>query len=153
MEFVWRDVGKDEEAEVVALFRGEDMRFADVQGSFCDFCRYWQDEIGEDFFVKTIYLGDVLVAAIAFSRSVDGVYTFLEFVVVPQHREKWLGSKILTEFVRSSKLIVGEEISQAVAVIEWDNYRAQGAFARAGFVNSGTHPDGDAVCFSYKMMP
>ena len=150
MEFVWRDVGKDEETEVVALLRDEDVRFADAEGSFCDFCRCWQEETSEEFFVKSAHLGGELVAVIAFSRSVDGVYTILEFVVMPQYREKWFGSKILTEFVRSSMLIVGEEISQAVAVIEWDNYRAQGVFLRAGFANSGTHPDGDTVHFVYK---
>ena len=151
MDFVWREVGEGDEASVLALFRSEGVRFADADDvvSFSGFCRCWQDEVGEEFFVKSAHLGGELVAVIAYSRSVDAVFTILEFIVVPKFREKWLGSKLLSEFMSCSPLIVGEEIGEAVAVIEWDNYRAQGVFERAGFVDAGTHADGDACCFRF----
>ena len=152
MDFVWREVCEGDEATVLALFRSEGVRFAnaDYVVSFSGFCKCWQDEVVEEFFVKSAHLGGEMVAVIAYSRSADAVFTILEFIVVPGFREKWFGSKLLSEFISRSTLIVGEEITDAVAVIEWDNYRAQGVFLRAGFVNSGTHPDGDAIRFVYK---
>ena len=150
MDFVWKEVDKQDEGAVVDLLCSEDVRFATPDVVFYDFCQCWQKELREDFFVRSIYLDGVFVAAIVFSRSVDAVYTILEFAVVPRFREQRLGSRIVGEFISCSSSILGEKILDAVAVIEWDNYRAQGVFESAGFVNSGTHPDGDACYFRYK---
>ena len=150
MEFIWGDYCPDYENQVEALFDSDAIKFTGCDEGFRTFCDYWIGEIGPDhFFSKVICREGHLLGVIALAKLPDGVFTVQEFVISPECRGKGYGTRVLKELLQRPNSIIGQEITIAEAVIFPENIASQKAFLKAGFIYTGTHPDGDALYYQY----
>ena len=154
MTFTWENyrVERTDIVETVEkLFDYEAMRFTGCDDGFKAFCDYWYNELGENsFWCKTVFLNGELIAVIALAKAPDGVFTVQELAVSSEKRGCGYGSAILSELLRYSREIIGQEISVANAVIFPDNTASQGAFQNAGFEYIGTNAERDAAYYQYR---
>ena len=153
MTFTWENyrVERTDIVETVEkLFDREAMRFTGCDDGFKAFYDYWYNELGgENFWCKTVFLNGELIAVIALAKAPDGVFTVQELAVSSDKGGRGYGSAILSELLRYSREIIGQEISIANAVIFPDNTASQGAFQNAGFEYIGTNAERDAAYYKY----
>lgn len=154
MTFTWENyrVERTDIVETVEkLFDYEAMRFTGCDDGFRAFYDYWYNELGgEDFWCKTVFLNGDLIAVIALAKAPDGVFTVQELAVSSEKRGRGYGSAILSELLRYSREIIGQEIIAANAVIFPDNTASQRAFQNAGFECVGISVEKDATYYQYR---
>lgn len=150
MEFIWMDYGPEYEEWVETLFDSEAIKFTGCDEGFRSFCDYWHGELGGDhYFCKVIFKESCLLGVIALAKSSDGVFTVQEVVISPEYRGLGYGTRVLKELLQRSASVIGQEITVAEAVIFPENIASQKAFLKAGFVHTGTHPDGEVLYYQY----
>ena len=153
MKFHWITYDIEHKALVDSWLDDAARRFTAIDDSWRDYVQYWEDnsdsDKGEYFWSKVIAdENEIPFGAIAVALSND-VFTISEYVIDPQKRNKGYGSSALKELLSESQYIVGKQITIANAVIFPSNVASQKAFEKAGFKYESTHPNGDAIYYTY----
>ena len=129
-----------------------------INNTGCDegvhhFYNYWLEEsdtiLNQNFWCKLAFGGNELIGVICLGLSPTKEFTIMEIIVAPNKRGKGLGSSIIHELIDNSEKIIGKEIETAKAVIFPNNIASKKAFEKAGFLFTGSHPDGDALYYTY----
>ena len=128
----------------------EAVRVTGLDDGFRDFYEYWKNEniLGTNYWCKVISENDKPFAVITIGKDKEN-FIFMEFVIAPDMRNQGKGTLILNELLKESKIILGQEIESAEAVIFPSNPASQKAFEKAGFVFSHADEDGDAFYYIF----
>lgn len=154
MEFTWTDYRKENSFMVESWL---DENAVTMTGLDMGWDNYWNavqaDAVnfpGCKDFCMLVSKNEVPVAVICYG-CYEGIATVSEIVVVPQHRGKGVGSRILRELVTHTKELLGEQPDIFRAVIYPENLPSQRAFVKAGFVFDSAHEDGTSWNFVCRM--
>ena len=128
----------------------EAVRVTGLDDEFRDFYEYWANENipGTNYWCKVISENGTPFAVITIGKDKEN-FIFMEFVIAPDMRNQGKGTLILKELLKESKIILGQEIESAEAVIFPSNPASQKAFEKAGFVFSHADEDGDAFYYIF----
>ena len=128
----------------------EAVRVTGLDNGFRDFYEYWTNENtpGTNYWCKVVSENDKPFAVITIGKD-ENRFIFMEFVIAPDMRNQGKGTLILNELLKESKIILGQEIESAEAVIFPSNPASQKAFEKAGFVFSHADEDGDAFYYVF----
>ncbi len=153
MNFHWITYNIEHKPIVDSWLDDTARRFTAIDDSWADYVQYWEENSdsnkGEYFWSKVIADENKIpfgVIAVALSND---VFTISEYIIDPQKRNKGYGSSALKELLSESKHIFGKKITIANAVIFPSNVASQKAFETAGFKYESTHPDDDAIYYTY----
>lgn len=128
----------------------EAVRVTGLDDGFRDFYEYWKNENIPDinYWCKVVSENDKPFAVITIGKDKEN-FIFMEFVIAPGKRNQGKGTLILKELLKESKIILGQEIESAEAVIFPSNPASQKAFKKAGFVFSHADEDDDAFYYVF----
>lgn len=129
----------------------EAVRVTGLDDGFRDFYEYWENENipGTNYWCKVVSENSKPFAVITIGKD-ENRFIFMEFIVTPDMRHQGKGTLILKELLKESKIILGQEIESAEAVIFPSNPASQKAFEKAGFVFSHADEDGDAFYYVFE---
>lgn len=150
MKFIWTDYNPDSMVYVEAWLDNDAVKATGIDDGFQDFFEYWKNESipNENYWCKVVFENDTPFAVIAIGKN-ECKHIIMELVVAPHQRNKGKGTLILKELLKESKIILGQEIKSAEAVIFPSNPASQKAFEKAGFAFDYAHEDGDALYYTY----
>lgn len=153
MNFNWITYNSKYKAIVDSWLDDDTRRFTAIDDSFDNYVQYWKTNSdsnkGEYFWSKVIADKNGIALGVIAIGLCDDVFMISEYVIDPQKRNKGYGTSALKELLLESERIIGKKILIANAVIFPSNKASQKAFEKAGFKYETTHPDGDAMYYTY----
>ena len=153
MKFNWFTYNDEYKAIVDSWLDDDARRFTSIEDSWDDYVNYWFENSDPDkneyFWSKVVADENSVPFGVIAIGLCDGVFCISEYLIDPKKRNKGYGSTALKELLLNSEKIIGEKIECANAVIYPKNIASKKVFNKAGFAYVSTHPDGDAMYFSY----
>ncbi len=135
------------DAETVALTGLDD--------GWSGFYDYWTTEAemspDESCHCFTLYSENKPVGVIFLGAS-GRKLTVMELIVAPSMRGKSIGSAALTLLLCDAESLLGKDFDEVEAVIFPNNTASRRCFEKSGFAHIATHPDGDAMYYSKKIV-
>jgi len=154
MVFDWKDYSEKYTDITEKMLDEEAIKNTGCDEGFHAFYSYWTSESdtkqGENFWCKLAFKDSDLIGVICLGLSPTKEFTIMEIIIAPDKRNQGYGSALLSELLRNANVIIGTDINIAKAVIFPKNIASQKTFEKAGFVYTGTHPDGDAWYYEYR---
>ena len=153
MKFNWITYTAEYNTLINAWLDNEARDFTSIEESWDEYVNYWIENSnsnkGEYFRCKVIADERLMPFGVIAIGLYDETFIISEFLIEPQKRNKGFGSSALKELLLYSVEIIGKRIERAEAVIYPTNAASQKMFEKAGFVYKSTHPDGDAMYYTY----
>lgn len=155
MIFVWCDYNPETMGYIESWLDEYAVRMTGMDDGFRNNYEYWTNYgehiVGKNYWCKVVSENESPFAVILFSLY-EGTITIMEALVAPEKRNQGNGSKMIEEFLKNGKSIIGFDIAHADAVIFPSNKASQKAFEKAGFKYLRTHEDGDAIDYIFEQI-
>jgi len=142
MPFKTSPYSPEKHADLIASWMDEEAIYQTGIENWDDDVQYWQKESPETFHAVIISISEP-VAAVYYFAEPENMHIGA-VILAPAKRGQGIGTAILKYL-----LFIHTPSEKATAVIFPNNVFSKKAFYKAGFVNTSTHPDGDAEYYAF----